>query len=195
MDSQTADTLGTAVAAIVVRMANEGIPVRAIARCTCTPSETIHEGLREAIEDGVLLQLPRDDWPPHANREERVPQYVKGNFDPSLLVLNVVRLFGVTQQQACLLLMLIKRREVTRKMLHNEIERRRPHPKVETEPKIVDVVICKLRKRLEGFGLTIVTVWSCGYYMPPEDRRKALDMLNSYLEDSHAVKIEDQITE
>jgi len=190
MEAQAAELT---IPAITVRLANEGMPVRAIARCTGRASEDIREELREAMEEGILLQLPRDDWPPHANREERVPEYARGAFDPSLLILNVVRLFGVTQQQACLLLTLIKRREVTRKMLHNEIERRRPHPKVETEPKIVDVVICKLRTRLKGFNLKIVTVWSCGYYMPPEDRRKALDMLNSYLEDSHIVKVEDQI--
>ncbi len=179
--------------AIAVRMANEGIPIRAIARCTKISSADLREHFDEALDEGTIVQLPRDDWPVHGTRENRVPEYAKIGVDDALLVLNVVRLFGVTQQQACLLLVLMKRREVTRKMLHNVIESRRPHPKVETEPKIVDVIICKLRKRLEGFGLAIQTVWSCGYFMPPEHRRKALDMLNAYLEDSQVVKIEDQI--
>ncbi len=176
---------------VIVRMANEGIPIRAIARCTKTPSNDIREVLQEALDCGGIVQFPRDDWPPLLTREERVPEYARIGLDEALLMLNVVRLFGVTQQQACVLLMLIKRREVTRKMLHAEIERRRAHPDEETQPKIVDVVICKLRTKLKAFGLVITTVWSCGYFMPAEHRRLALNMLNEYLEDSHAVKGEE----
>ena len=176
---------------LLTRMAIEGVPIRAIARIVQLPSAEIRASLEEAAAAGIIVQMPRDDWFAGLARDHRVPEYAKGGLNDALLILNVVRLFGVTQQQACLLLVLIKRREVTRKMLHNVIEGRRPHPKVETEPKIVDVVICKLRTKLKVFGLTITTVWSCGYFMPAPDRKKALKMLNEFLEAPHAVTAEE----
>lgn len=176
---------------LVTRMAVEGVPVRAIARITMHRSEDIRFTLGSALEVGAIVEMPRDDWSPQLTREQRVPEYARMGVDDALLILNVVRLFGVTQQQACLLLVLIKRREVTRKMLHAVIESRRPHPKVETEPKIVDVVICKLRKKLEPLGLRIETVWSCGYFMSEEHRKTAMAMLNSFLDQPNAVVAEE----
>jgi two-component system cell cycle response regulator CtrA len=38
----------------------------------------------------------------------------------------------------------------------------------ETEIKIVDVYICKLRRRLRPFGLEIRTLWGRGYALEPE---------------------------
>jgi hypothetical protein len=176
---------------LVVRMAIEGIPIRAAARCTKLPSDVVRGVVTEALALGTIVQMPRDDWSPQLTREQRVPEYAKTGINDALLILNVVRLFGVTQQQACLLLVLIKRREVTRKMLHAVIESRRPHPKVETEPKIVDVVICKLRKKLEPLGLRIETVWSCGYFMSEEHRKTAMAMLNTFIDQPNAVTAED----
>ncbi len=176
---------------VIVRLAHEGVPVRAIARATKVESADIRLLLAEAVDTGQIVSVPRDDWPPQVARDQRVPEYSKGTLDEAHLILNIVRLFAVTQQEARILLVLIKRREATRNMLHGVIESRRPHPKTETEPKIVDVVICKLRKKLKAFDLSIVTVWSCGYFMIPEHRQKALGMLNTYLEDAQAVKIED----
>lgn len=177
---------------LLIRMAVEGIPVRAIARCTKIASDEIRGELEAALEVGSIAQMPRDDWSPQLTREQRIPEFAKTGVDDALLILNVVRLFGVTQQQACLLLVLIKRREVTRKMLHGVIESRRPHPKVETEPKIVDVVICKLRKKLEPLGLKIETVWSCGYFMPTDHRKTALAMLNKFLDQPNAVMADEE---
>ena len=36
--------------------------------------------------------------------------------------------------------------------------------------KIVDVFICKLRKKLKPFGVSIGTVWGVGYYLSDETR-------------------------
>lgn len=41
---------------------------------------------------------------------------------------------------------------------------------VEPEIKIVDVFVCKLRKKLKPFGVSIVTVWGHGYSL--EDRHR-----------------------
>ena len=52
-------------------------------------------------------------------------------------------------------------------------------PGVDDEPemKIVDVFICKLRKKIRPFGLEIATVWGLGYRMSPETKAKARALL------------------
>ena len=42
----------------------------------------------------------------------------------------------------------------------------------EAEIKIVDVFVCRLRKKLKPWGLTILTVWGLGYEMPEESRAR-----------------------
>lgn len=42
----------------------------------------------------------------------------------------------------------------------------------EVEPKIVDVYICKLRRKLQPHGLEIVTLWGRGYQLAPESRQR-----------------------
>lgn len=37
-----------------------------------------------------------------------------------------------------------------------------------TEPKIVDVFICKMRKKLKPYGVAFETQWGSGYFMTPE---------------------------
>lgn len=38
--------------------------------------------------------------------------------------------------------------------------------------KIVDVFICKLRRKLKPFGVVITTVWGQGYRLDPDARRR-----------------------
>lgn len=40
----------------------------------------------------------------------------------------------------------------------------------EPEPKIVDIFICKIRKKLEPFGIQIETRWGQGYYLDDATR-------------------------
>src|SRR5579883_1983194 len=40
----------------------------------------------------------------------------------------------------------------------------------ETEAKIVDVFVCKVRKKLAPHGITIETIWGDGFRMPCESR-------------------------
>ena len=42
--------------------------------------------------------------------------------------------------------------------------------KDEAEPKIVDVFICKIRKKLKPFGVEIKTVWGQGYSLAEKSR-------------------------
>lgn len=167
---------------IAIGMAEEGVPIRAIARATHIAADDLRELLKEAMDAGTLVQYPREDWPVGASRNDRVPgDLTVAGLDDELLVMNVVRLFKVTKLQANLLLALIKRREVTRNTMHLIIEQRRDANSVETETKMVDVVICNLRKRLKPQNLKITTIWSCGYMMPPADRARAAKMLSAFV--------------
>lgn len=40
----------------------------------------------------------------------------------------------------------------------------------EAEPKIVDVYICKIRKKFKPFGISIHTLWGQGYALPPASK-------------------------
>ena len=59
------------VSHIAVRLADEGVPLRAIARATDIPSARLYETLTLAKMEGRLLELPRDDWPPGYPRDRR----------------------------------------------------------------------------------------------------------------------------
>lgn len=41
---------------------------------------------------------------------------------------------------------------------------------VEPEMKIVDVFVCKMRKKLKPFGIEIITVWGAGYALKDRDQ-------------------------
>lgn len=43
----------------------------------------------------------------------------------------------------------------------------------EAEPKIVDVLVCKARKKLKPFGIAIETVWGQGYRLSAESKAEA----------------------
>jgi hypothetical protein len=59
--------------AIAIRLADEGVPLRAIARATNIPSTQLYETLTVARMDGRLLSLPRDDWPRESASQKSVP--------------------------------------------------------------------------------------------------------------------------
>ena len=69
-DAQPLDPVSTG---IVVRLADEGIPVRAIARGVQVPSESIRDVLHLAIDLGQIVGMPRDDWPINVLRDNRSP--------------------------------------------------------------------------------------------------------------------------
>ncbi len=182
------------VARTIVLLADEGIPVRAIARATKISSEDIRDALHTALDQGQLVQMPRDDWPSGAVRDRRIPDALSVQpVETERMIFNIVRLFKVTKLQAALFSVLIKRNEVTKDTLHQVAEQRRLPNKEETDPKIVDVVICNLRKKLKPFDLKIKTAWACGYYMEPPDRARANALLKSYMESLSAPVGEDAL--
>jgi hypothetical protein len=174
---------------IMIRLADEGVPVRVVARVTKIDSEYIRLRLQEALEAGRLLQLPRDDWPSNTSRETREPGFsALQRLHPDLLMMHTCRLFGLTKLQASFFLTLIKRRDVTRAGMHQVIESRRHSAEgEETDQKMVDVVVCHTRKKLKKFNITITTVWSCGYRLDNENRDRALKLLTDFVNQNETV--------
>jgi DNA-binding response OmpR family regulator len=172
-----------AAVATAIRMADEGIPVRAIARSVRLPSEEVYEILRTAIELGQLVELPKDDWPTGTSRGQRAVFNNTPLESEEMLQMACSRCFKVTRLQAALLAVLLKRREVTKAQLHLVIEQRRPtENRRPTDPKMVDVIICHLRKKLKQPEIEIKTVWGTGYRIPLVDREKAIAILTDWVE-------------
>jgi hypothetical protein len=166
----------------VVRLADEGIPVRAIARATKLSSEDIRDIIHQATDLGQIVGVPRDDWPAGVGRDHRLPNpFGTLRLDDEKLIFNISRLFKVTKLQAAIFAVLIKRTEVIKDTLHQVIESRRKPNKEETDPKMVDVVICHLRTRLKPFEITIETQWASGYYMTLDMRKKANLLLEQFI--------------
>ena len=53
------------------------------------------------------------------------------------------------------------------------------------EEKIIDVLVCKIRKKLNPYGIDIKTHWGRGYYLPPEIRRRYRSTINRKADPNH----------
>lgn len=148
--------------AIAVRLAHERVPVRAIARTLRLPSEKIYELLRSAIEGAVIVEMPRDDWPTTAIAANRVQSETLQ--DESALRIACIKAFKVTPQEAAVLAVLLRRDHVTKEQVHSIIEStRRLSASDATDLKQVDVVICKIRKKVKAHYIVIETLWNTGF--------------------------------
>ena len=163
---------------IAARLAFEGVPVRAIARSLSQGADIVRDALDIAKADGTISEVPRDDWPPTARRADHLPSEVARSSEGSMLSA-CMKAFRLTRLQANFMLVLLKRDEADKDMLHFVIEqqrairRNRPDDPEPTDPKMVDVVIWNIRKRLKPTGITITTLWGHGYYISVADRAKA----------------------
>lgn len=172
---------------IAIRFADEGVPINVIARGLRQPAENVRESLFDALHSGAIVEMPRPDWPPTARRSDRVPSNFDTRISDEDLSIMCTRVFGITRLQSTVLSVLLKRDHAEKETLHNAVERRRfnrqskPHNMEPTDPKMVDVVICQLRKKLKPLGIFIKTAWGSGYYMENADRKKAMAVLNHFM--------------
>lgn len=176
---QPAPPLQPGDVSVALRMADEGIPVRSIARSLKMPSGDVYELLREALARGEIVEIPRDDWPPGATRSNR-PSVASPPFpnDEDLKTACAIH-YRATRLEAAILAVLLKRNTLTKQQLHLVIEQNRPSPGLpETDEKMVDVVICHLRKKLKAHPLVIETIWGIGYMIPIDHRERTLALLS-----------------
>jgi hypothetical protein len=169
-------------ALIAVRLALEGVPVAAIARGMMYTSSAIRETLQYHLEIGSIVEMPASDWPPTGRRADRMPVFLSAL--PEAVQLNSCqRLLTLTRLEAGFMLVLLKRDEADKDTLHYVIEtqralrRSRLNDSETTDPKMVDVVICKLRTKLKPKNIFIKTLWGRGYYLDEESRKVAESLL------------------
>lgn len=156
------------VRTIAERLADEGVPLCAIARSVRIPSQDLREHLAAARDDGRLLDLPKEDWPPGFPRDERAAELSRKLVcDRGALLVAARQLFGLTVAEAELLLMLVQLAVVR-------------------SSNVTCVRIHHLRRRLATFGITVTTLWGCGYRLSGPDRRKAIDLILAYRADDVA---------
>ncbi|MGU3666136.1 helix-turn-helix domain-containing protein [Methylobacterium sp. A49B] len=78
--------------------------------------------------------------------------------------------WGLTQQETRVFGALVNRELATKDTVMAALYSDRAGAEGEVEPKIVDVFVCKIRKKLKPFGVEIRTVWGQGYTLDPETR-------------------------
>jgi two-component system cell cycle response regulator CtrA len=85
--------------------------------------------------------------------------------------------FRFTGQETKVFGILLKRELVTKVQALDALYGHLPEQD-EAEIKIVDVFICRMRKKLEPFDIKIETVWGQGYRMPAASKATAQAMLD-----------------
>lgn len=177
MQSEPIAVTPVTVEQIVIRMADEGVPLRAIARCTKIPSDNLREVFQEAIDRGAILETPVEDWPAGTNRGNRSPAAVAmTTLDDEQLRLYLQLLFKTTPQESAILAPFLRRPEVPRSHLEAIIAADRESGEV-PDLKIIDVTICKVRKKLKPHNLIINVIFGRGYEMPKADRQRAVELV------------------
>lgn len=173
---------------VAVRLADEGVPVRAIVRALMMSHEDVREVLEAASERGMLLNVPRDDWPPGTRRDERQPDVAPLKFEDDHMIMLVMSTFTLTQSMAKLFSALLRRPGMTKAALHLVVSRDdgAAYPSAGKDPshiKIVDVYVCKIRERMKayaaksGASIEIITDWGRGYRILPAHKEIAFRML------------------
>lgn len=84
--------------------------------------------------------------------------------------------FGLTPTEATIFSILVHRGKSTKTQIWNALYGLRPDDGAEM--KIVDVLVCKARKKLSKFGIRIETLWGFGYAIPAESLARVREILD-----------------
>jgi hypothetical protein len=184
------DGLPPTLIPIAVAAANEGIPVCAIARILRQPAAEVYFTLKDECSRGAVIELPKADWAPASKKDDRQPVAPRLANDEDTMF-QCRQHFRLTNLEAGFLVVLLRLERVEKSKLHNIIEQQRatrsqqPNDLEATDEKMVDVMICKLRKKLKALDASfiIATIWGGGYHITPGVKARMLDRLNGV---SHA---------
>ncbi len=86
------------------------------------------------------------------------------------------RLWGLTQREAEVLGILLRRQVMTHAQLFEAVW----GGDSDRDLKIVEVVVCKLRAKLRPHGIAIRTEYGVGYFVPPGSKAAARTQLAAY---------------
>lgn len=160
---------------IAIRMADEGIPFRAIQRVLQMPEDELRDDLELAVYHGKLEAVPVFDWPRDSTRLNRRPlsaPIFSSEFSYSM----ISSTFGLTRDQSVLFEQLLRHEVCTKGLLYAALA-------TEGDPKIVDVHLCNIRKRVANHKeIEIHTIWGIGYSMPRVSASYAKRLIQSRFE-------------
>jgi hypothetical protein len=166
-------------------LANEGVPICAIARSFSKSAGEVKEVLDDARGRGVIVELPQFDWPPGTSRMRRLPAFMS-KISPADFIMAVRDLFKLTVLEAEFVRVLVYNNRADKPKLHSvalklRVDRStKPNSYDDTDPKMVDVVICHLRKKLTKHEVTIKTLWGSGYFLDEEQRKNILGRVEKF---------------
>jgi two-component system cell cycle response regulator CtrA len=165
---------------VVTVFARHGIAISTIARAMALPVDRVEGMCLRAHGNGELQMMPpaTPDDPRHALLSELTN--LRAQLDDAQMQireLTSVRELGVetyvgvaqmTRKEAVVAAAIVKYGHASKSSIYHalygglDIDEQR-------EPKIVDVFVCKIRKKLRPFGVEIDTQWGVGYKMSPEN--------------------------
>lgn len=157
----------------MVRLADEGVPIRALVRVFRRPFSEVESLLKSARADARIIDLPAADWPADSRRANRMPTItpVRGEATEDF-ILTVRQTFRLAPTASRLLANLIWRGRASKADLYSLSG-------TEAEPKIIDVYICAIRRELSLYQVQIETVWGWGYALSEPDRLSLIQRLQS----------------
>lgn len=163
---------------VLTRLAYEGVPIAAIARAFKIAFGTVELLLKEAVAEGLILSLPASDWPAGSRVAARLPTLppLRAN-EVGKLTSTFCRMFGLTSTEARAFTEILRRADVTKDQIHVAMSDENP-PR--SHVKIVDVIMCKMRRKLRRHKITVTTLWGRGYAMPQTSKDIVRGLLRDY---------------
>jgi len=169
---------------VISRAANEGVPVASIARILQRPFDEISDNLRASLACGQITQMPKADWPPGGKWTDRLPT-IPRSLNADDIEFHVKHAFRLTKLEAGFMMVLLTHDCADKERLHSVIEQQRmsrqmrPDKQETTDPKMVDVMICKLRKKLKTADETLIiqTSWGKGYFFEPDIKQRIFGLI------------------
>lgn len=183
-----ANSLTSEQVSIATGLALEGVPLCAMSRAFGTTTQNIREVLDAAIGNGSIVEIPPYDWPPGTSRIRRLPSFLTKR-DPEDFLMAIRDLFKLTSLEANFVRVLVTNNRADKIKLHAVAQQLRalraskPDNYDDTDPKMVDVVICHLRRKLGKAGITIRTLWGSGYFLEEEQRKLIFAAVDKFFND------------
>lgn len=177
--------MGASANTIAARAANEGIPLGAIARILQQPFEVIAQTVRSAHSVGAVGNIPKPDWPPGQSSDARLPTTYR-TLNQDDMEFGCKQQFRLTNLEAAFMTVLLRFPCAEKEKLHAVIEQQRltrpfqPDKLEQTDPKMVDVIICHMRKKFRKARLgdnAILTSHGRGYYVDPTMKETIYKMI------------------
>lgn len=156
---------------VILRFALEGVPVAAIARSFRQDASEIEAFLKEQREQGNIAVLPAFDWRPSVDTQSAGRQPTQRPVRAGEMAVYaplLAEIYRLTGLEARLLAALMVSRTCSKEHLHMIA------CSPDSELKIVDVVVCKLRAKLKDQRLVILTQWGVGYRLEDGSRRSII---------------------